>query len=427
MPTVRVLFVSAFLLLGPAVVFAGYGFNTIGYGGESYAMGGADLARASSGLGSNVNPAGMSAVRRGNASAYFEYFNTYGWEHRDSLGNRAGTDPRHLAIFGGGFALRPERMSELVFGVAVLGQGGVGYTYPDLLTTAGNRDELSATFGVFRIAPSVAWQPTDRLSVGLGVGVNAAESNQKLFPDTSIAGSGEDPGFFGLKLKDLAGVSPSYRLGLHYRLSDSLVLGAAYGSTTELRLRDGNAVLNFEAIGLGRVRYGDASLRGLELPEELGVGISWQATERWELALETTRLNWSESVTEAHLKLTDPDNPAAPATIESVSALDFRDQQVVSVGTRYRWFDDLWLMTGFTWGRNPIPSGNVTPVLSVISETHYTIGLTRRFGSGWRGILSVMYLPRKTVSYTSRSLPLGEKAEQNGELIDLTFTIERTW
>ena len=390
-------------------------------------MAGADLAYSYSGLGSNVNPAGMTRVKNGNFSAYGEVVDTSGWRHRDSLGNDADNTFSGLPIIGFGYVFRPDRFENLAFGLALIGQGGVGFKYEELTTTAGNEDELSSMFGVFRLAPSVAWKVNERLSLGLSAGLNYAEATEKGFPETSIAATVDTSAFYGVELEELSGFSGSYRLGLQYKLSDNLRLGLAYGSPTELKLEKGQATVNFEALGLDKVQYNKASVSGLELAEELGIGFVWQLNPRWELAADFSWINWSSAMEKSKVVVSGPSHSEAPSRIVSESYLGFRDQYAVSLGARYRYDMKTSLMAGVTYGRNPVPESTLSPTLSVILDYHFAFGIARQISQNWRWVATALITPTKKVNYQNDSLPLGSVAEQRVQFVGFTFTLERNW
>lgn len=412
------------LVMAPAS-WAGYGPLALGSAGEDTSMGSAAIARSHNAIGSNTNPAGMTAIDNKNASGYGEWFSTAGLIHTDSLGNDHRSKPAFVNVFGAGYA---QRLNEdVVLGLAFIAQGGVGFRYEDLLTEGGNRDELSVEFGVFRIAPAIAWQATDKLSVGISVGLNYSMAEQRVLPNTSIAPSGSDPGFAGISLDGMSGWSGSYRLGLQYALSDTVMLGAAYGGATKLKLQDGEGTVNFEAHGLGRVNYADARMDGLEFAQELGVGVSWDITPEWEWATDVAVLDWSQSMKESRLTLSSPDNANAPQTIAATQALDMRDQYIVSTGVKHRWSEDLDVMAGYSYARNPLPDENLTPLFNIIAEQHFTVGVSRQFSSGWKLLGSFFYIPKVEGEYQNTLLPLGERSKEEESGWDVTITLERNW
>lgn len=260
-----------------------------------------------------------------------------------------------------------------MFGVALIGQGGVGFSYLELLTESGKKDELSANFGMFRVAPAVAWQATEKLSLGLSLAINFSQADQKAFPETSILPSENSPGFAGLDLNGLHGLSTSYRLGIQCEFNEELTLGVAYGGPAALKLNDGSAVVNFSAHGLGKVKYQKAKIKGLGLAADFNVGIAWQANSRWMVAAEINYLQWSNSMNNLQLTLSRPDNSSAPPVISVDTPLDFKDQLILSMGAACQWQEGTHFLGGISYGKNPVPKETLNPVFNLINEYHYTM------------------------------------------------------
>src|SRR5690606_34061201 len=155
---------------------------------------------------------------------------------------------------------------------------------------AGHRDDLSSLFGSLKIAPGVAWQASEQLSVGAALGINYSTARQKQFYETSTAN------WSGMRIDDLGGVSTNVKLGLQYRPSPDWVLALAYTSKAPLRLDDGEMRVNSTASSGQVVRYRDVSVKGLAFAAELGLGVRWRASERLSWTAEVNWLDWSSAM-----------------------------------------------------------------------------------------------------------------------------------
>lgn len=419
------LIACALLTLPSADLYAGYGPSAIGLGTESVGMAGADLAENDSAFASVTNPAGLTNISNGSFASYIEAFSIAGQEYSDSVGNKSRVSNTHAAIFGSGIAFRPSPDSNWVVGLGAVAQGGVGYTFEELTTTSGNQDELSALFGIFRIAPSLGWQATEKLNLGASINFNISQAEQKVFPNTAIAPSGNDPGFAGLELAELSGLSVTYRLGVEYNYSDLLSFGATYSSRTPLKLENGEGTLNYA--GLGKVHYNDVSIRGLSLASELGIGVSYQITDRLRLASDITWYDWSRAFRRTRVQLNHGDNSAAPSHVSFTSQNQFRDQIGLAVGAEYRWSDKTVLRAGAAYGRNPIPDAALSPTFGVNSEYHIATGFAYKFDKHWTLHGNMIYVFPVAQTYENTSLPLGQFGQVRSEVWDIGFAIERDW
>ena len=282
--------------------FAGNAIVPLGFGAESNAMGGTDMAYSSTPSGINNNPAGIARVPHSEIEFALEPHVLVGIRHKDSLGNDRRSDHDRVYLFSGGWLSPLANHPDVVVGVGVFAQGGVGFQYVDLLTDYGTPDDISALFGVFRIAPAIAYKFNDKLRLGLSASINYAEAEQELFPNTSDAATS----FFGTKITDVNGYSYSWRAGLQYDISPTLTVGLAYGAPTELKLEGGKATVNFEDIGLGRVNYAKAKIDGLSIPQEIGLGFSWQVTPQLNLGADIDWYEWSEALGKVKTSLSQP-------------------------------------------------------------------------------------------------------------------------
>lgn len=206
-------------------------------------------------------------------------------------------------------------------------------------------------FGVARLALGAGVRVTDRLSAGVAVSALIGINNQKIFPRTSSAA----PAFFGYEIPRLIGVAPAVKAGLRWQATPALTLALTYAPQTDLTLRGNKAVVNFDALGIGKVRYRDVKTSGLNLPQELTIGAAYRVNERLLLAADFAWLDWSHAVKESVLRLKEPDHPNAPPVIEARARLDWRDQYVVSLGLAYDASPGVRLYLGYNYARSPVP------------------------------------------------------------------------
>jgi long-chain fatty acid transport protein len=402
---------------------ANNGLNLTGYGTESSAMGGADVAVARDSLAINTNPAGLGQIR---GSAFDFYVSPFqDWDgHADQYGNDATVSQQAGAIFGVGYARRLQ--PALTAGGGLFVQGGVGFHYPELQTAFGTRDEASSRFSVIKLAPGLAWQPNDRLSVGLNAGLVYVALSESLFPNTSVVNP-QDPAasFFGLRLQGGKGFSWSGRLGLQYRPDERLTLALSYAGKTRLPVSGARLALDEAAAGNGTVTYRSSTVKGLALPQELAAGLAWAPRPEWLLSLELKWLDWSGAIRTLTIRGRDPDTPGVPGTLELPSRLDFRDQYVSAAGLAWRLDERTVLRAGINYARRAIPERNLNPVFATINSRHYMLGAGRQVSDHWQLSCAVEYMPREEVTYTNPDLPFGRDARERTEAVVLHFMISR--
>lgn len=424
------LLVSAVMFSAADEVLAGNGMNDIGFGPQSAGMAGADLAVSRDTAALNINPAGLTQLGNGAWDFYVEPYANITNRHTDQLGNDVKPHAPWGMPLGGGYARRL-RDSGVVVGVGIFAQGGAGLAYKNVHTPVGTRDDLSSTFGTFKLAPGLAWRVTDQLSLGISSGLNYSMARQKVFPDTSY----QDPNnpnasFYGFRTDGLAGWSVNGKVGFQYRPNSKWVLAGAYTSKTPIKLENGTLTVDYDAAGFGRVRYGEASQTGLAIPQEAGIGVSYQADEAWLIVAEVNWLDWSSAMKSTTLKAAQPDNTQLPQALQNLSfssPLNWRDQYVIVLGTEHRCDEDTSLRFGLNYGRNPVPDATLSPTMAVIGETTVAAGFTRRLSAPWEISASAFYQIPFTARYTNPNSPLGPNASERWDGLVLNFMISRRW
>ena len=418
---VRALAPALFALL-PSLATATNGLNQIGFGTESVMMGGADVAVARDTTALNTNPAGLTQLGRPALDVYSATAYSLDVGHRDPI-NDVSVSNHFINIGGFGYA-RPLANSNVTAGIGMFVQGGAGNQFDSVNTGFGTSDELSALFGVVKFSAGAAWQVNDQLSVGASVAAIYSRVEQRIFPNTSVAAPVP---FFGLQLRGVDGVNLGVRVGGMYKPDPRLTIGMVFVPKSQLTMDGGRAIVNMTAVGLGSVTYHDVRLSGLALPRELAFGAAWRATTNSLLSMKVDWLNWADALRSSTLQLGAPDQPAAPGSISQSSALNWRNQTVVSLGIAHVLNERTTLRAGFNYGRNPVPMETMSPLLASIGERHFTAGGSYRMSNGWELGGGVEYLPRASVSYSNPGAPLGVNAEEHVNYIAAHFMLSRRW
>jgi long-chain fatty acid transport protein len=190
-------------------------------------------------------------------------------------------------------------------GLAVIGAAGGGASYVQVPAS----NATSSYLLILEFAPSVAFELTDRLSIGA----------------TMFIGDGYASGPF----VGTSGMTNAYALrggfGLDYALGEATWLGAYYQSTQAFRFQN-------EAVLFSERRARDVDMG---LPQQVGMGIANEALldGRLLLAADALYLDW----------------PSA-ALFKSI----YRGQWVMQLGSQYRATDRVKLRLGYALAQNPV-------------------------------------------------------------------------
>ncbi len=408
--------------------FAINGMYLTGYGTESLLMGGADVAVARDAFAATNNPAGMTQLNGQAADVELAVEHDLSLYHSDSFGNNEKLrSDHHSEYVNAGYARRFEN-SPFAAGAALVVQGGIGWTYSGLNTRFGTRDDASALFAVVKLAPAVAWQVNDKLSLGAALGVNYFGGTQELFPNTT---SGPVPGlptgFNGFRFKGASGIGLNSKWGLQYKLIDDVTIGMTYGTKTSIPMKNGNMRLNLSNFGLGVVRYDNAKLEGFRLPEELAVGVSFRPVPSVLLSLQEKWYDWSKALNTLKLTASSP-RGAVPAPFQKVvisSVADFQDQHVFEIGFAWDMSPETTLMGGFNYARQPVPTQNISPIFAPIPTRHVMAGISRKFDKEWQVTGGLEWFTPITVTYTNPVFGVDAREHNNTSVFH--FSASRRW
>jgi long-chain fatty acid transport protein len=436
-------FVSAAILALAPAAEATNATNLLGYSSAQVGMGGAGSVGLLDNSLINTNPASLSllpdgkdrdpqsSISGGYAGFTLGLLQPY-LHHTDAFGNDREGENNPLIGIHGGAALRFRALPQWTFGLGLFSQSGVATEFKGLRTAFGTRDEITSFERFVKLQAAVSYQVTENLSIGAGPYLGYSDLTLQLFPNTSAP-----PVFAGLAIGDRCSrnfglgepgsdcpwtVVVGGKVGITYRVTPQLTVGAAYTSKADFDYEHGTAEVNFVNAGLGKVRY-DVDVDGISHPQFVQAGIAYRPTPRWLLALDFYWHDWS-SFKKFTIHLTNPKTPGAPANIDLVTQEDWRDQYVVAVGAAYELVKDVFTVrAGYNYANNPSPSRTFTPFIQLPFEHHVTAGAGYKFGGHFELDGSFLYAFENKVTYTNNQFPFGPNATEkpSGFSADVTL------
>lgn len=418
-------FILAFFISLPLPLLAANVMYLTGYGTESTFMGGADVAVSRDTFAANNNPAGLAQIDGQALDINLSVFDAEGATHSDAFGSYRRHAKNQFGGYGNLGYARHVPDSPVTVGVAVVVQGGLGWIYKNMTTAFGTRDEATSLFSVFKLVPAASWQANDRLLLGAALGLNYISGTQTLFPNTSDNSNPTSP-FFGVNFKDASGYGFSAKFGLQYRPADDVVIGIDYGSKTNLPMKGGTLRVNYTSIGQGVVRYDDAQLHGMGLPEEMAVGVSFRPVKPWLISVQDKWYAWGGVLKGLTLTAKDPRSSSVPQEISQTSRVDALGQHVYSIGTAYDCNERVTLMGGVNYGRRAIPEQNLSPTFQVIQQMHYMFGVRYKLDREWLADAGFERIPQQMVTYNNPALPFGQSVANHSGTV-LHMTASRRW
>jgi long-chain fatty acid transport protein len=378
------------LLALAAIGFAGSAFATNGYFAHGYGikakgMGGAGIAYSQDAMAAATNPAGMVLV--GDRIDFgAELFNpnrettitgtaarapgTFGpTDPGESLSNgtfESGKDVFLIPEFGYNKMIKPN----MSFGVSVFGNGGMNTEYDSIpaFNAAGTNTKTGIDLMQLFISPTLAMKINESHAVGASLNLvyqrfsayGIANFNGAAY--TTSPGSVSDQGYDN---STGAGV----RLGWVGTVSPAVTLGATYQSKTKMSSFDKYKGLFAE--------QGD-----FDIPETYGVGLALKANPKTTIALDLSRIKYSDvqSVGNLNRLLVG----AGALGSNGGSGFGWEDQTVVKLGVAYQVDDKLTVRAGYNHGSAVIQSGEVAfNILAPATvQDHLTFGATWKMQNG---------------------------------------------
>lgn len=313
------------------------------------------------------NPAGMSylpdnqLVVAGHALRISAKFSNHGSRTISPLGTS-------VAMFGGnggdagGWAFVPN----FYFAKAVTDKIhlGIGVNAPFGLKTeydngwVGRYSALRSEVATININPSIAFKASDRLSLGAGVNFQRAEATLTNALDfgticygvvgpVSCGGAGLTPqnadGSVSVKGDDWG---LGYNFGAILQPVQSTRIGVAYRSKIHHTLEGNISYGNVPALISPLFANGTAAAK-LDLPATLSASITHQLNDRWALLADVTWTQWDKF---RQLRIVSGSGAQISNQPEN-----WQNTMRYSIGTSYRYNENLKLRAGIAYDESPVP------------------------------------------------------------------------
>jgi len=370
--------------------FATNGYFPHGYGMKAKGMGGVGIAYGQDAMAAASNPANMVLV--GNRwDVGVEYFRP----QRDSsiVGNLFGADAKYDGnssenYFVPEFGYNKMIANNMSLGVSVYGNGGMATDYDNnpfgRFTATGN---AGVDLAQLMIAPTLSYKLNQDHAIG--VSLKIAYQRFEAFgiqpfagissAATKVSNNGHDSSW-------------GYGIGLGWtgQITPTVKLGATYQSKTKMQEFDDYKGLFAEK-------------GGFDIPENYGIGMSWQASPQLVIAADVTQINFSKVRSVGNILA-----EGGPLGANNGSGFGWDDMTVYKIGFAYDLNKEWTLRAGYNHGSQPIPKSqtffNILAPATV--EDHLTLGATWRLASGGEVTFAYMHAFEETVKGVN-SIPPG--------------------
>lgn len=373
-----VFFLTALLAeaVRPSAGLATNGLNLIGSGGISSALAGADTAVATDFTAMNTNPAGMVQIRRHHAGLSMGVIQPQ-TRFKNSLNDRDGEDDP-LVIPNAGYIHHVDG-TKVTVGVGFFTIGGISSDFRDLRTSLGTTDKTSSQLRHYKLTPSIAYEVTDKLSIGAALAISYSDVALAVIPNTPTGFETTDncaranglgpPGTCAFAF----GFTPKF--GLMYKLNDQITLGLAY--TMKVSLPFGSGRITKNQLGIGKVNY-EADVAGFKWPDDIAAGIAYRPNKDLLVSAKFQWINWDAALNTVTAVLRNGNNAAMPNDSITIR-YNWRDQYVAAIGAAYDVTDRVNLHGGYNYGNNPTNMQTLDPTAALIIQHHFVGGAGYKF------------------------------------------------
>ncbi|MBI5137494.1 MAG: TonB-dependent receptor [Nitrospirae bacterium] len=295
---------------------------------------------------------------------------------------------------------------DVVFGGGMFATSGLGVDYGEVLLmpgaaldgmSPGSAPHEDVTFDghsaieFWKMAPTVAWNVDERLSVGaaLNVDYQSLTIRQKFgnMPFGTGPLSQMDVNFDLGRPTSQLGYGAS--VGTLYDLTGMVTLGASYTTKqrfgdAQFRVGSGDVAVYNGAMGLpGKYKM------DMDYPQQAAVGIAVQPNDRLLVDLDVKWIDWS--ATHGSVTLTGPANSfdtngdAVGDSNTTQLPFGWKDQTVYALGVQWTATDTLTLRAGYNYAKAPIDQADVMNnlVFPALVERHVTVGFDQQLGDHW--------------------------------------------
>ena len=295
------------------------------------------------------------------------------------------------------------------FGLAAYGVSGLGVDYrntPLEQATLPNSGGFPAVAGeytqlqIMKFSPSIAFQPDNNFSVGIGVHIDYANLDLRNGSSFNYAVGGQ--------------------AGLIYKLTDGLIFGATYVSPQNVTYKQ---VADFD-------QNGSSDDLKLEQPQQAGVGLAFEPVKDvFLIEIDGRWINWSAA--------------------RGYSDFDWKNQWVGAVGLQFKPSPEIALRAGYNYGNNPVREhdnfagttattiqGKTMPTyyyesfriigFPAIVKQHVTAGVGYEISNKLALNLGYMHAFKETIKENGTD-PLGQPATLESTLSEDSIEFGITW
>jgi long-chain fatty acid transport protein len=257
---------------------------------------------------------------------------------------------------------------DIVVGIGVYNPYGLGTEWPD--QWAGATITQKVNLETFYISPTVSYRVMENLSVGVGFNFVTGSAEIHRYVDNF------NPA--GQVSIEASGLGYGFNVGVMYKPTDALSVGATYRSSTKIT-PTGTATFT-----PNRSVYpaGDVETK-MELPSTAFLGVAYKVMDNLEVEVDYQYIGWSSYKELAFTFKKDGSSVFSPK--------EYEDTFILRAGAEYT-MGDLQLRAGYLYDNNPVPDSKLEPLLPDANRNGINVGLGYKLTETITVDVSYLYL-----------------------------------
>lgn len=392
MKTSLSLIVGVLLLFSAAVAF-GNGLCLNSIGPKALGMGGAYVGLANDYTAIFWNPAGLNQIKGAQLGLFFTTVVPSGTYEFAAYGIEAKTESNFYPCPGLLGYLPLWGSEKITAGLAAYVPAGLGAEWEgqDLVTFsgpaklesgadnpfAGKTYQWMSNIGVFNISPGIAYQVSDKISVGAATNIFYGLMDMKRAVDalnvtTNPASPG--PGADGMVDNQYeesgSGMGVGFSLGLLVKPAEILSLGLSLKTKNTVKFKGTARNTTFQPVDAYESDYE----RDLAWPLWVGAGIALRPAEKLILCADVQFSQWSDTQEKIVTEYKNTVWAGAMDEKARTMVLNWEDKTQIRIGAQYQLTKMLALRAGYYYDPAPAPDETANIIFPSLTYNALTIG-----------------------------------------------------
>ncbi|BBO77887.1 hypothetical protein DSCW_53040 [Desulfosarcina widdelii] len=331
----------------------------IGFNADAMARGGTSIANGEDPSNMNFNPAIISETEKNSLDVnLFAIFPNFDYTYNGTGNQRVtSTDKDRILLAPGVSYSHKSENSRISYGLSFAAMDALATDYSVWSKNFGSTNGSSELLHL-RLGPTIAYDITSSLSVGVRLGIDYATLDMR-FPLGGV--------YVDLGKADGWGLSGA--VGLLYKPFETLSAGLYYESPTFLADLETKSADGYIKMGATDIQQQDVKVNDLQFPQNVGLGLAYQPVSFLRLSCDIKYINWNSKWDELELEFSKmPQSLKVPVNVD--------DQLTFGVGAEYFISEKFKASLGYHYNDNAMDDNFLNPYVPTEVDHTLTAGLS---------------------------------------------------